>query len=210
MSKFLDQLFDDDQLVKKIKSRLPNLFQIAEVESSRAGKIGMEVGSIRERIIIALLMYKFGELNVNTNIPITQSEVDVTVFGEPISIKTVTGKTFGGVKLIWTVDADSARGFQNNYTPCCDILLVQIVWGEVGGLFYIPLEIQKMVLREIGRTIYIKLPKIGTNPRGVEFSKEALNALVQNEKTRKIAIPWKRQEIHFDAYGRWLDFWRND
>jgi len=31
--------------------------QIAELESQRAGKVGMEVGSIRERIIVSLLIY---------------------------------------------------------------------------------------------------------------------------------------------------------
>ena len=45
-------------------NRLPYLFHLAELDSSRAGKIGMEVGSLRERIIVALLIYKFGEDNV--------------------------------------------------------------------------------------------------------------------------------------------------
>jgi len=85
-------MFEDDGLTEKIKSRLPHLFQLAELESSRAGKIGMEVGSLRERIIIALLIYKFGEANVETQIPITEPGVDVKVFGQPISIKTITGR----------------------------------------------------------------------------------------------------------------------
>jgi hypothetical protein len=45
----------------QIAQKLPYLFRIAEVESSRAGKIGMEVGSVREEIIVSLLIYKFGE-----------------------------------------------------------------------------------------------------------------------------------------------------
>ena len=103
MSSRLKEIFLDKELVKKIKRRLPYLFQIAELESSRAGKIGMEVGSLREKIIIALLIYKFGEANVETEIPITTPEIDVLLFGKPISIKTITSKGFGGVKLIWTV-----------------------------------------------------------------------------------------------------------
>ncbi|RLI00822.1 type II restriction endonuclease subunit R, partial [Candidatus Bathyarchaeota archaeon] len=101
MSSRLIEMFEDAKLVNRIKNKLPYLFQLAELESSRAGKIGMEVGSIRERIIIALLIYKFGEANVETNIPTTEPEVDVKLFGEPISIKTITGKGFSGVKLIW-------------------------------------------------------------------------------------------------------------
>ena len=57
---------------------------------SRKGKVGMEVGTPRERIISSLLMYKFGEKNVDVEIAITESEVDVKLFGEPISVKTFT------------------------------------------------------------------------------------------------------------------------
>jgi len=105
MSRPLLEIFEDKKVVEKIKKRLPYLFQLAESESSRAGKIGMEVGSVRERIVVALLIYKFGEANVETEIPITQREVDAKLFREPLSIKTITSKSFGGVKLIWTVDA---------------------------------------------------------------------------------------------------------
>ena len=70
MSNHSIEIFEDEKLVGKIKTRLPYLFQLAELESSRAGKIGMEVGSLRERIIVALLIYKFGEENVETEIPI--------------------------------------------------------------------------------------------------------------------------------------------
>ena len=70
MSSRLIEIFEDTKLVNRIKNKLPYLFQLAELESSRAGKIGMEVGSLRERIIIALLIYKFGEANMETNIQI--------------------------------------------------------------------------------------------------------------------------------------------
>ncbi len=85
MSSRLIEIFEDENLINKIKRRLPYLFRIAELESSRAGKIGMEVGSLRERIIAALLIYKFGERNVETEIPITKREVDVKLFAQPIS-----------------------------------------------------------------------------------------------------------------------------
>lgn len=115
MSSRLIEIFEDKKLTEKIKKRLPYLFQLAEIESSRAGKIGMEVGSLRERIMVSLLIYKFGETNVETEIPITEPEVDVKLFGEPISIKTITGKSFGGVKLIWTVDASKAKEFREAF-----------------------------------------------------------------------------------------------
>jgi len=67
MSGKLIEIFTDKNLVEKIKKRLPYLFQLAELESSRAGKTGMEVGSVRERIIVALLIYKFGEARMAYN-----------------------------------------------------------------------------------------------------------------------------------------------
>ncbi len=209
MSSRLIEIFEDRKLVTKIKNKLPYLFQLAELESSRAGRIGMEVGSLRERIIVALLIYKFGKANVETEIPITEPEVDVKLFGEPISIKTITGK-FSGVKLIWTVDAQKAREFRENYYPHCDILLVQINWGSIGGFYYIPLEAQRKLFDRIGRDRYIKLPKPGTNPRGVEITKEALTSLVKDDLSKVIEINWQKTRIEYNPYKRWVDYWRED
>ena len=203
------EIFKDRKLVTKIKNKLPYLFQLAELESSRAGRIGMEVGSLRERIVVALLTYKFGKANVETEIPLTEPEVDVKLFGEPISIKTITGK-FSGVKLIWTVDAQKAREFRENYYPHCDILLVQINWGSIGGFYYIPLEAQRKLFDRIGRDRYIKLPKPGTNPRGVEITKEALTSLVKDNLSKVIEINWQKTRIDYNPYKRWVDYWRED
>ncbi len=210
MADHLIEIFRDEKLVEKIKRRLPYLFQLAELESSRAGKAGMEVGSLREKIIVALLIYKFSEENVETEIPITQPEVDVKLFGESVSIKTITGKNFSGVKLIWTVDAQKAKEFCENYYPHCDILLVQINWNDVGGFYYIPLEAQKRLFGKIGRENYVKLPKLGTNPRGVEITKGALLSLVGDDSSRSIAINWQRTKIEFNPYRRWVDLWEED
>jgi hypothetical protein len=210
MSGNLIEIFTDKNLIEKIKKRLSYLFQLAELESSRAGKIGMEVGSVRERIIVALLIYKFGEANVETEIPITESEVDAKLFGEPVSIKTITGKSLNGVKLIWTVDAQKAIEFRENYYPSCDILLIQINWGDNGGFFYIPVELQEKLFDKIGRDSYIKLPKAGTNPRGAEITKEALSNLVADKQCQRIIIEWQKTKIDFNPYKKWVEFWKED
>jgi hypothetical protein len=176
----------------------------------------MEVGSIREKILIALLMYKFGKENLETEIPITMSEVDVIFFRQPISIKTITG--YSGVKVIWTVDAQKAFEFYNTYQPKCEMLLTQLRWdvkeknikkgAHPGGLFYIPLQVQKEVLADIGKDKYLKLPKRGTNPRGVEISALALRKLLNHKRTKCIKIIWKRSQIIYDPYKRWVDYWK--
>ena len=210
MNKKIEELFTDKKLIEKIQKKLPKLFQLAELESSRAGKIGMEVGSIREKIIVALLIYKFGEKNIDTEIPITESEIDVKVFGNPVSIKTITGKNIGSIKLIWTVDAKKASEFRRNYKPNCDMILVHINWNKEGALFYIPLHIQHAVLKQLGVKKYIKLPKAGTNPRGVEITTNALRILVNHNKTLRINIEWFKKDIKFNAFKRWLDLWEQD
>ena len=202
------QIFDDSSLVAKIKEKLPELFLLAEHDNSRNGKLGMEVGSARERIIIAMLMYKFGEENVNAELPITSAEVDVIVHDLPLSIKTVSGARLSGVKLIWTVDPQKALAFMNEYVPSCDMILTQLNWGGVGHLYLFPQETQTRVLAALGRETYIKLPKQGTNPRGVELSQAALQGLVNDPDTLKIDIDFTRQDLDYNAYQRWLEYWQ--
>lgn len=204
----IDELFRDRNTIQKIRARLPELFQIAELESSRAGKIGMEVGSMRERIIIALLIHRFGEKYVKTDLPIHEPEVDVIVDEMPISIKTITGKRIGGVKLIWTVDREQAIRFGNEYIPTCDMLLVHINWDGEGGLYLFSKDLQSQVLNQMGPSVYLTLPKPGTNPRGVEMSKGAIRLLSTHPQSLVIPVHWEKKEISFDPFERWLELWK--
>lgn len=210
MSGHLYQLFEDLTAVDRIKNRLPYLFQLAEVESSRAGRVGMEVGNLRERVIVALLMWKFGEHNLDTEIPPTEAEVDVRVFGAPISIKTITGRSLRGVKLVWTVDAGKARQYGAAYCPSNDIILVQICWNATGGFYYLPSDAQRSAFGVLGSSRYIVLPKPNTNPRGVEISPEALKLVAADQRSRMIEVFWQRSELRYSPYRRWLDYWRED
>lgn len=206
MTDYLKELFLDLDIRQRVKNKMPALFQLAELDSSRAGKIGMEIGSVREKIIIALLMYKFGEENVKTNIPITKSEIDVILFDKAISIKTISG-VLSGVKLIWTVDTKKAIEFSNNYYPSVDLLLVQINWRIVGWFYYFPISSQIRIFNKIGRKNYIKLPKQGTNPRGVEMSRLAVELLTKDKQTLKIDVKWERKEMSRNAYDPWVKLW---
>jgi len=194
------------ETILKIKTILPKLFQIAESECSRAGKIGMEVGSLREKIIISFLINTFGNESVET-FRITEPEADVKVNGIPLSIKTITGN--GGIKAVWTVDASSAQTFLKNYQPKCDIILVKIDWKTgKGGLFVIPIEVQQQLFKSM-KEDYLQLPKQGTNPRGVEFNKSAVEKMLVHKDTIKILIDWKKEKIEYDVYKRWVDYWSN-
>ncbi len=199
-------IFTDSKLVNRIKQKLPKLFGMAALESSRAGKIGMEVGSLRERIITALLIYKFGLTAVDTKLPITEPEADVKLSERKISIKTITGE--GGVKAVWTVDAQSAQRFIYGYVPQCDIIFVKICWGtNKGGFYVIPLNVQLEIFKRLGRERYLNMPKAGTNPRGVEYSKEAIKAMISHKNTPRIEIDWKKEVSDYDTFKRWVDYW---
>jgi hypothetical protein len=120
----LEELFRDVKLCEKIRRKLPFLFALAEQKVSRAGKAGMEVGTLREQILIALLIYKFGEARVDLDIPITEHEIDVRVSGYPLSIKTVTAgsRKAPTVKISWTVDWDKVTNLSkitNQNVICC-------------------------------------------------------------------------------------------
>ena len=90
------------------------------------------------------------------------------------------------------------------------MILVQINWGNIGGFYYISKEIQNKILAAMGRTKYIKLPKQGTNPRGVEIHGEAMKQLISHPDTLKIPIDWKREPINFKPFERWVELWQKD
>lgn len=208
-----NRLFDDNLIVRRVKNKLPRLFQLAELESSRNGKVGMEIGSVRERILIALLMYKFGIDIVDPNIPITAPEIDVIVDNTPLSIKTTTvpNNKWTSIKLIWTVDAQKSLEFKNSYNPSCDMMVAKIQWGGQGKLLLFTKESQSDVLNEIGRDKYIKLPKANTNSRGVEITAEALALLEKCPDTRCIDVDFVRQQMDYrEVYTKWLDAWRDE
>jgi len=167
----------------------------------------MEVGSVREKILIALLIHIYGQESVDTELPITEPEKDVIVNGTPISIKTKSGKYLSGVKVVWTVDRQKILEFAENYEPECDMLFAHIIWEEYGGLYYFTRETQKSVLDDIGVDNYLKLPKQGTNPRGIEMSSAALSILTTHSDSRKMPILWTVKDIDYDPYKRWIEYW---
>jgi len=103
-----------------------------------------------------------------------------------------------------------AKEFSESYYPHCDILLVQINWNDIGEFYYVPLDVQKRIFDRLGRKNYIKLPKPGTNPRGVEITKEALSGLIKDSMSKKIVINWQKTKIEFDPYKRWVELWSED
>jgi len=208
----VSDMFTDTTIISKIRNKMPYLFRIAEIEASRGGRVGMEIGSVRERIIIALLRYYFGKDNVSDDLPITEAETDVVLFGNPISIKTKTGVSFAGIKSVWTVDWDKIDKFVKSYTPKADMILARIVWdAEDGGFYHIPVAVQDRIFNRLGSGGYLKVPPRGTNPRGVEYSPEAIRGMIADSGTRRIKINWQRRtDEKIDVYEKWERYWSED
>jgi hypothetical protein len=90
------------------------------------------------------------------------------------------------------------------------MLFIQINWENHGGFYYIPLGTQRQIFGTLGRDRYIKLPRLGTNPRGVEITAEALEVLVNHTQTVAIDIEWRREDIPFNAFQRWVEHWEHE
>lgn len=205
---FGQELFNPPYSDKIIKA-LPTLFNMVEIESKRGDKLGMEVGTARERVIIALFMYVYGGDAIIFP-ESTSHEKDVIVNNEPVSIKTKMGKGYAGVKLTWTTDWQKVKEFETEFVPQSHLLFININWGDTGGFFLIPCDAQKQVLNDIGRDAYFKLPKHGTNPRGVEISAEAMKSIQGHGQTQTLSISWKRDHTLLterSRYEKWIELW---
>lgn len=107
------------------------------------------------------------------------------------------------------MDAQKALEFINTYSPECDILLVHINWKSKGAMYFLSKESQKEILEEYGKEFYFKLPKKGTNPRGVEITNQAINKLVEHPSTKKVEVDWNRDDsIEYNSYDRWVKHWK--
>jgi len=205
----IDPLFSDEILIQKIKRKLPNLFQIAEIDCTRNSKIGQEVGAAREKVLTALLMYKFQKL-VDTTIDPSKHGVDVILNNIPISIKTIThGTGYGGVKIFWTADRDKATEFVENYVPSMDLMIAIIRWGRTGGLHYITTQDQLELFAHLGRSNYLHQHRINTNNRGVEYNANSLKTLVDNAYA-SLPILWSKVDLEYRPYQKWIEQWKLD
>ena len=202
--------FFDIEKNPKIIKKLPEMFYLAELENRKQNKLSPDIGNTRERILISIFEELFGKENVNDDLGPVEKEVDVEILKERYSIKTLTSKKPKGVKAVWTVDEGSVKKFVKKYKPTCLIIYVHINWGEKGGIYLFDLNAQKKTIKKLGRDKnYFKIPKLDTNPRGVEFSKEAIDELIKLCNL-KIEIDWNKPDINFDPKQRWKEIWNSD
>lgn len=199
-------LFNESNFKKNIEN-IGTPFLIAELESSRGGKGGMQAGTVRENIVAASLEVFFKTSNVDCSSRITESDKDLLLFNQPLSIKTKTGLGNSGIKVIWTTDYALARKFISTYNPKTNLILVKIKWDGTGFFYLVPLVVQKRIFQSLGRSHYLKPPASGRNCRGAEFTSIAIKKLINEDETVKIPIKFpKKDSIKINPTERWRKY----
>ena len=102
------------------------MYQSSQIECSRSAGLTPEVGSSRERDVIASL-HNDKELCVEYNIS-NRNEEDVIVNGKKISIKHSSSKynSCSGMKIVWTVDKTERIKFVKKFVFNCDLLIIYV------------------------------------------------------------------------------------
>lgn len=173
MNRCLYNLFQNPEKRNRFASGLPSAFEMVR---QRMPKRNPAVGILREHVLIGFFEAEFGKDKVIVPEYGIERGYDVKLCGKKLSIKTMTGT--GGFKILWTVDAASVkREIDEWYNPECDIFLVNIHWNKKKkSVFYIPLQVQKNIIEEMGRENYL-WSATGTNNRGIEIRRTAVTRL---------------------------------
>ena len=197
----LRDLLTDEKTIGHFVSGLPEAFEMvaAELPSNPA------IGLLREQVIVGFLMAKLGSDKVKVADSNTQRDYDLLIDSLPLSLKTITGQ--GGLKILWTVDQVRVAKELKSYQPKSDLLLIRIFWGSrVKSVFYIPITAQQETRAHLGQD-YLHVGT-GTNHRGIEISKKAINRLESHAATIALEVEWRKQGLGFKPYERWEAFWR--
>lgn len=168
----------------------------------------METGTLREQILIALFIHKFGRENIKLG-GITEAH-DVEVFGHPISIKTAKASSSAPpLKVWWGSDNTKAKEFRDRYQPNSILMVAVIRWGKHGVLALVPQEVQEALFRRVGPENYLRA-RVGTNNRGVEIPGAIVAELLSHPLSKRITVHWQEpslEEVEWIPYLQWLDYW---
>jgi hypothetical protein len=162
---------------------LISLYQSSQTECSRSAGLTPEIGSSRERDVIASLCHN-KVLSVVYDIP-NKSEEDVIVNNKKISIKHSSNKknSCSGIKIIWTVDTAERLKFVKKFVFSCDLLIIYVRFDRevVNGQLEI-LYIERSTLLHQQQLSNIRNEEIfkclDGNSRGIELHKKFFDVII--------------------------------
>ena len=203
MNNLIVKILRSPYFIGNIERKLPPAFEMVGQQTS-----GPEVGGLREAVLIGMFMAFFGDEQVVPNESAVKADIDCYVGDGPLSIKTVTGKALNNVRIKWTVDPEKVREFIDTFKPTCDLLIVRILWEAQGRISYLPLETQQQAYAKLGTGYFDYRP--GTNTRGVNLSRAALESMEKDPKATIVPVQWYRSVEPQPKYDRWVSYWRDE
>lgn len=179
-----NSIYQHFQNIKNIKG-LILLYQASQLECSRAGKLNPEIGSSRERDLVASFANN-KELIVDYDIP-NGNEEDVNINNIKLSIKHSSNKenTPGSIKINWTTNADLTENFVNNFVFRHDLIIVYVrldktnVTGTIEIIYINSYELihQQNNCKANGEKVFKIL---GGASKGIQFDVEFFKKIINN------------------------------
>lgn len=161
---------------------LIKLYSYSQSEYTRNGKLCMEIGSAREKDLIAVLQKYIGD-NLNPYIDNSELE-DFVLNNEKFSIKHSSAPfTKCSFKLKWTADSDKAQNTISKFLTCdpkyyTNMILVHIdVISKQITIYGLTIDNIIDQVKIFGDTAFMK--KSGTNNRGISFTGTFVKQLLQ-------------------------------
>lgn len=179
--------------------KLIALYQNSQLECSRNGKVTPEVGSSREKDLVA-------SLKSNTNLDVTyeidtQEEEDVIIDGRKVSIKHSSNNRISnsGIKVVWTANKKRQKQFVKRFIFTNDLLIVWVRFNKnvVGKGKLEIVHISKDTIYRYHHLYQIQgkspFKCLSGNSRGIEFNKQFFQTIVNNCDFR-VHVSFNNQE----------------
>lgn len=203
----IDKLFKDEEFKCYMQHNWPYFAMVSNNMCLQKGQLGQECGKMRERAILYLFRRFLGEsihhcwLN-DYDIGVNEKGRDVVLYGEDVSIKTISyGKnSFNQLKVSWIEDKTMAQNFESKWIPEYDLLLCRIKWASPDeGFYYIDRKTQNKVIKRFKEINQDTLKTSGGYSKGTSLDSKLCEALVNDSDTLKLKIvmPQENRDDNF-------------
>jgi len=160
------------------KTHLRNLYYLyngSEQECTRNGKKTPEIGTSREKDLIASLASN-DDLMVSYDI-YNKEPYDVIVNNRYISLKHSSNvrATSAGIKIVWSAEKATQDKFEQNFSFKCDLLIVYVREFEIEIIY-----ITKEKLEELRQNSSKILKRLNGNSRGIEFDPTFFKKIIKD------------------------------
>lgn len=163
--------------------KLLKLYQVSQMEYKRNNRLTPDVGSSREKDLIAYMKYILKD-KINYKID-NEKEEDVLINNTKVSIKHSSTKSLSSssIKIQWTENKIQQTKFINDFEFTCDLMIVFVRFnnnnsGEIEILYNLSATLNKIMKSFKDNDIQIFKTRENSNGRGIEFSTIFFKAMV--------------------------------